>query len=174
MMALTISVVSIPIVMFPILRKQNESLALGYIGARIFEGFSDFLLAINPLILVTLSQEYEEAGAPGTSYYQTMGALIRGLYDSISILENIPYCLGALIFFYLLYQSQLVPRWLSVWGLLGAILFLVTVPFRLSTPIPEAVIFALPLVVCEMVLAIWLIVRGFNSSEITFESAKQI
>lgn len=161
---LTASVVAIPIMMFPILKQYNETLALGYISARIFEGFSDFILAITPLLVLTLSREYINASAPVASYFQTTGAILLSINDWISVLENIPYCLGVIMFYYMVYRAQLLPRWLSIWGLFGAILFLVTVPFRMSGLLPqESVILAVPLVVNELVLAIWLIGKGFNN-----------
>ena len=61
---LTASVVAIPIIMFPILSEHNESLALGYVGARIFEGFFDAVIAISMLLLLTLSREFVKAGTP--------------------------------------------------------------------------------------------------------------
>jgi hypothetical protein len=159
--------------MFPILKKYNESLALGYVGARIFEGFFDIVIAMSLLLLLTLSREFVEAGAPDASYFQTSGALLHAVYDWSSVLENFPYCLGALIFYYLLYRSKLIPRWLSGWGLLGAALFLATAPFRMFDLIPPStLILAVPLILSELVLAIWLIVKGFNSSPITPESVK--
>ena len=80
-----------------------------------------------------------------------------------SILD-IVFSLGALMIYYLFYQSQLVPRWLSVWGLIGAILYLASglfAMFSLDFGILEA-----PLALQEMVLAVWLIVKGFNLSPI--------
>jgi hypothetical protein len=62
--ALTASVVAIPIVLFPILREHNEILALGYVAARIFEGFFDAVIAISMLLLLTLSREFVKAGTP--------------------------------------------------------------------------------------------------------------
>jgi hypothetical protein len=170
---LAASVIAIPIVMFPIFKKHSESLALGYVVARIFEGFFDIVIAMSLLLLLTLSREFVEAGASATSNFQTSGALIIAVRDWSSVLENIPFCLGALIFYYLLYRLILVPRWLSVWGLLGVALFLSTVPFRLFGLLPQsALVLVVPLIVNELVLAIWLIVKGFNSSAIAFESAK--
>jgi hypothetical protein len=61
---LTASVVAIPIIMFPILREHNEVLALGYVGARIFEGFFDVLIGLSMLMLLTLSREYVREGTP--------------------------------------------------------------------------------------------------------------
>ena len=63
-LTLTASVVAIPILMFPILKKHNERLGLGYVVARIFEGFFDVVIAISMLLLLTLSREFVKAGAP--------------------------------------------------------------------------------------------------------------
>ena len=64
MLTLTASVVMIPIMMFPILKKHNESLAFMYVGARIFEGFFDTIMAISDLSLLTLSREYVKVETP--------------------------------------------------------------------------------------------------------------
>ena len=170
MVALTASVVAIPIMMFPILKMHNESLALMYVGARIFEGISDAVIAISYLLLLTLSQEFVEAVAPVATYFQTSGALLHAVHNWTSVLENFPYGLGALIFNYLLYKSKLIPRWLSVWGLIGATLMLATGLLRMFDP--SLIYLALPILVQEMVLAVWLIVKGFNPSAIASESVK--
>ena len=81
----------------------------------------------------------------------------------------IPFVLGALMFYVLLYQSRLVPRWLSAWGLVGATLYIVPSlgsMFGLSFGILLA-----PLAVQEMVMAVWLIAKGFNSPAIAAEPA---
>ncbi|UCC54211.1 MAG: DUF4386 family protein [Anaerolineaceae bacterium] len=97
------------------------------------------------------------------SYFQTSGTLLNAAEDWSSIVENFPYGLGALILYVLLYQSELIPRWLSVWGLAGAALMLVMGLLRLyGKPV---VYLAIPLILNELVLAGWLIVTGFNSSE---------
>jgi hypothetical protein len=171
--AMTASVVLIPILMFPILKKHNLRLALGYVGARIFEGFFDALNVISLLILLSLSREFVSAGAPINSYFQTSGALLLAAIDWGSILMDFPFLLGALVFNYLLYTSKLIPRWLSVLGLIGGVLWLATVPVRmfgLSPPMIE--IFALPIAAQEMILAAWLIIKGFNPSAIASKSTK--
>ena len=168
-LALTASVVAIPIMMFPILKKHNEGLALGYVGARIFEGFFDVVIAISMLLLLTLSREFVEAGAPDASSFQTSGILLIALKDWAGIPEQFPYGLGVLILNYLLYQSKLIPRWLSGWGFVGGALMLAMGLLRLfGYPV---IFLALPIILSEMVLAVWLIVKGFNSSAIASESA---
>ena len=102
--------------------------------------------------------------ARDASNFQTSGALLLTLKDWASILENFPYGLGALFLNYILYQSELIPRWLSVWGLIGATLLLAMGLLRMFG---HSVIFlAIPIILNEMVLAIWLIFIGFNSSAI--------
>ena len=98
------------------------------------------------------------------SYFQTCGVLLHAVNHWTSVLENFPYGLGALMFNYLLYQSQLIPRWLSVWGLVGATLLLAMGLLRMFGH--AVIFFAIPIILNEMVLAVWLIAIGFNSSAI--------
>ncbi len=164
LLAMTAAIVSIPIMMFPILKKHNEELALGYVGARIFEGFFSAVNVINILSLLSLSREFVNAGAPVASHFQTSGALLLAQFDWCSILLDFPFTLSVLVLNYLLYKSRLVPRWLSVLGLIGGALWLATTPFRMFGLFPPSLeIFALIIMVQEMVFAAWLIVKGFNS-----------
>ena len=169
-LTLTASVVAIPIMMFPILKNQYERLALGYFGARIFEGFFDVVIAISMLLLLTLSREYVEGGAPVSSYFQTAGALLLGLRDWAGIPEQFPYGMGVLILNYALYQSKLIPQWLSGWGLVGGVL-IIAMGFLRMFGYPVFYL-AIPIILNEMVLAVWLIVKGFNSSATASESVK--
>jgi hypothetical protein len=169
---MAVAVAGIAIVIYPILKKHNEALALGYVGARIVEAvlFCVGILAV--LTLLTLSQEFVKAQAPDASNLQTLGNLLLAVrHYAYNVLWSITLSLGALMFYYLLYQSKLIPRWLSVWGFIGAILFPAGwVSLFGST---NSYVFILPLVVNEMVLAVWLIVKGFNPSAIASGSAKQ-
>ena len=119
------SAVGITVLMFPILKKQNEGLALGYVGARIFEGFIATVGVISGLVLITLSQEFVNAGAPDATYFQALGTLLLGARAwTWWVGPMIVFAISALIFNYLLYQSKLIPRWLSLWGFIGAALLL--------------------------------------------------
>jgi hypothetical protein len=159
---LAVALAGIAIVMYPILRKQNEALALGYVAARIVEGVLFIVTVLAILTLWTLSQKYVEAGAPDASYFQTLGELLLAVrYWAYNVLWPVIIGLGSLMFYYLLYQSKLIPRWLSVWGLIGAPLFPVAWLSLFGPKISGP--FLLPLVANEMVLAVWLIVKGFNS-----------
>ena len=167
----------IAIALYPVLRKYNEGLALGSVGFRLIEGVFYIVGVMGLLSLLTLSQEFVKAGAPDTSYFQTLGALILAVRDSAGFVFGvIAFCLGALMYYYVFYQSKLIPRWLSGWGLVGATLCMVAgvlVMFRLIIPVSTIhIVLNLPIAVQEMVLAVWLIVKGFNSSAIASLSAK--
>ena len=100
--------------------------------------------------------------AKDASRFQTAGALLLAAKDWASVPENFPYGLGALILSYLLYQSELVPRWLSGWGLVGGALMLVMGLLRMfGRPV---VYLAIPIILNELVLAVWFMVIGLSSS----------
>ena len=168
--------VGIPVMLFPILKKHNKSIALGYVVARIFEAVLVVVGVISLLSLLTLSQEYGQAGAPDASFFQTLGTLSLAVRDWTHLLGPMIFAsLGALMFNYLLYISKLIPRFISVWGLIGATLFLAAGllgMFGIGSFSTISNILVLPHALQEMFLAVWLIVKGFNSSAIASESAK--
>ena len=167
-----IAVVGIAVMMFPILKQHNESIAFGYLGFRIIESVCCIASAISPLSLITLSQEYVQAGAPDTSYFQTLGTLSMAERSHLAgLLIPVFFSLGALLFYYLLYRSKLIPRFISVWGLIGVALVL-TLNLLGTFGISTGMILALPIILNEIFLGIWLIVKGFNLSAIAALSAK--
>ena len=154
------------------MKKNNESLSLGYAVFRTIESATLILGSIGTLLLLTLSQEYIQAGAQDSSYFLTLGTLLLAGRDwTILLGVNIVFPLGALIFNYSLIQSKLVPRWLSGWGFVGAVMLLargLLMIFGYDT----GVILTLPIWVQEMAFAAWLLLKGFNSSAIASLSAK--
>ncbi|MHA2104971.1 MAG: DUF4386 domain-containing protein [Candidatus Hodarchaeales archaeon] len=157
---------SIAIPMYPILKKHNEALALGAVGFRIIEGVIWMVGVISLLLLVTLSQKFVQAGAPDPSYFQTLGELLLAGADLTGalVVGGFAFGLSALMYNYIFYQSKLVP-WLSVWGLIAAALVLILNLFDMFGVFSEiTVLLNLPTFVGEMVLAVWLIIKGFNSS----------
>jgi hypothetical protein len=171
-----VAFVGIAVLMFPILKKHNEPVALGYIGTRIAELVIILVYLIPPLLLITLSQEYVKAGASDASNFQTLGAVLQAerywVFRLIYILNGV----ASLTFCYLLYKSKLVPRFLSVWGLIGGAVILIGTSVDMFGLIDvnqgAGMIVVLPLGLFELILPIWLFVKGFNSSAIASESAK--
>jgi hypothetical protein len=167
-----VAVVGIAVMLFPILEKHNRNIAFGYLGFRIIESAIILVSAISLLSLITLSQEYDKVGAPGASSFQALGALaVAGHYWAFQMV--IIVCgIAGLMFCYLLYGSRLIPRFMSVLGIIGYPLSLV-VPLLDMFGHSAGMILFLPGSLFEIVFPIWLIVKGFNSSAIDSESAKQ-
>jgi amino acid permease len=171
-----IAIVGIAVLLFPILKKHNEPIALGYVGLRITEFAVIIAYLISPLVLITLSQEYVKAGDPDASYFQTLGTLFQaGRYWAIQLVY-IFNGLAGLMLAYLLYQSKLIPRSISVLGLIGYALLLPGALLDMfgyvDTLHGAGMIVFLPGALFEILLPIWLIVKGFNSSAIDSGSAK--
>ncbi|NOQ18282.1 MAG: DUF4386 family protein [Dehalococcoidales bacterium] len=167
-----LAVVGIIVMLFPILRKYNEALALGFYSLRFIEAISTIVGSIILLTLLTLSQEFVKAGVPEASYYQTLGTLLLAAREwAFMIGSGLVWSLSALILNYILYQSKLIPRWLSGWGLVGATLSFTTYLLQVFSINLTEFLF-LPIALQEMVFAVWLIVKGFNSSAIASLSAK--
>ncbi len=165
------SLAMVSVVLFPIFRKYNETLAIGVVVFRgAIEAVMYIAAAICLLLLLTVSQEYVKAGAPDASHFQTLCTLLLKATDQIASILSIVFSLGALMIYYIFYKSKLIPMWLSVWGLIGAILYLASGLFSMFN-VGLGILMA-PLALQEMVMAIWLIVKGFNPSAIASESAK--
>jgi hypothetical protein len=175
---MAVAAVGIAVTVYPVLKKHNASIAIGYVGARLVEGMLLIVGTLSLLTLLTLSQEFVEAGTPEASYFQTSGELLLAVRDwgGHVVLDVAVFPLGALIFYFLLYRTKLIPRWLSGIGLVGAILYWaagVLVLFDLIEPLSTIhVLFQAPLGLQEMVLAVWLILKGFNPSVIVSGPAK--
>ena len=164
----------IVIPMYPILKQYNEGMALGAVGFRFIEGAIFMVSLMCVLALVPLSHAYVQAGASTDSYFQTIGELLLTGYtiDHAVVPGVFAFSIGALMYYYIFYQTKLVPRWLSIWGFIGIALGIVNGLFDMFGGIDEMIsmLLDLPIFVNEMVLAVWLIVKGFNTSELAPES----
>jgi hypothetical protein len=153
-MAAAIALISTTL--FPVLKQHSEVLALSYVASRIVECVLLLPAAIVPLMLVAVDP----------SHLDTVRALSRaqgmGVYASSSIF----FCLSALLLNFLLYRTTLVPRWISGWALIAVVPYLADaclVMFgELTTSSTVHSIMVAPLALNEMVLAVWLLTKGFR------------
>ncbi len=166
----------VPVVLYPVLKRHSGVLALGYVVFRgALETFTCFVTVIAWLLLVALGKLSIQAGDAAAPGFQAAGALLVRAGSS-GATTGIVFCLGALMFYAVLYRSRLVPRWITVWGLAAVVPYLAAeflVVFDLLDPVSStgALLFV-PMAVQEMVLAVWLIVRGFNASGVAPKAAK--
>lgn len=146
----------IAIGLYPVIRKYNRSLALGSVVARTVEGMFVLVGTLGLLALLSLGQGSAVAG----------DALLALRDWALGFLALLSFGVGASMYSYLLFKSRLVPRWLSGWGLIGAGLLLVSTvyagfaqDFGFTT---VSMVLNIPIGLQEMVLAVWLIVKGFS------------
>jgi len=169
------AIILIPIVAYPILKQHNERLALGYVGFRALEVILFSISIINSLSLISLSKEFISAGAKDAHNYQVIGNSIHAQSNWSTLIYIIFFTLGAMMFYSILYKSELIPRFLSIWGLFAAV-FLLTGAligmFDLFPLMQVMTFFSPPFILNEFTLAVWLIVKGFNSSAIVTGPAR--
>jgi hypothetical protein len=160
----------IAIALYPVLRKHSEGLALGAVGFRLIEGVFYAVGALCLLLLFALSQQ--SAGATGQDAYfsQMLGQLLLAAKDLAGfVLGVMAFCIGGGMYYAVFYRTRLVPRWLSVWGLVSLVLLFAAVIITLFDGEPYSVsgslvFLAFPIALQEIVLAVWLIAKGFNPS----------
>ena len=168
------AVIGIVVLMVPILKKQNESLALGYAFFRILESVMLVAGAISAYLMVTLSQTYLKTAAQDASYFQILSSLLSSIREGMGMtILSVFYSLGALIFYGFLYRSRLIPRFLSIWGFVAAVLVFAGAPVEAFGSEKESMLAAavnipgIAMGLNEIFLGVWLIIKGFNPSVTT-------
>lgn len=156
----------IGISLYPVLRKQNETMALGSAGFRIMEGVIFSVGAVLLMRSLPLSQAFVDAGSPDASYFQTMADLSVNGLDFSMVIGGLAFSIAALMYYWVFYRTRLIPRWLSGFGLIAAVLGatqnLMTYFAIGASSASEVEVLHLPMFVQEMILAIWLITKGFD------------
>lgn len=166
-LVLVMSVVAIAALLYPVLKRQNDGLALGYLGARSLEGILLLAAAVTGLVVLSLGRDFTVDSAG-----------VQPLGDTLLATREWTYLIGslvmlgvsALILNSLLYRSSLVPAWLSIWGLFAGGLIAVRGLMEMYgidlSGVMQGVL-AAPIAIQEMVLAVWLIVKGFDIGRLT-------
>jgi hypothetical protein len=161
---LAISVLGIGIYMYPVLKEHDEVSGIWYFSLRLLETVFIIVAGVSLLVLLTLSGEFTTAGTTAGANYEVSGSLLLALFDWSFIIGTMIFLgLGGIVLNYMLYKTQLVPRWLSAWGLVGAIAVLLYGVISLWGQDPA--ILAAPIAVQEMVFAVYIIAKGFKGSK---------
>ena len=159
---------AIALALYPVLRRQREGLAIGAVGFRTVEGVFYAIGAVSVLLLLTLSQEFVKAGNGDPAYFHTLGTLLKALDDWAGVAGVFAFYTGASMYYYVFYQARLVPRWLAAWGIgavgLGAVAALLVLFAVVGSMSTVQVVLNVPIGIQEIVLAVWLIVKGFRAS----------
>lgn len=161
MLVMGLALAMVPALMFPILKTLNEPLAMGYVIVRgALETFTTLALAMCWLLLIVVAQQYANSAAAVASQFGSLGTVLVKAADTITTVGGIVFGLGALILYCLFYQVRLIPRWISVWGIIAAV---ATLAANLGAMFgTDLAILELLMLPQEMVMAAWLIAHGFN------------
>lgn len=171
---MAVAIALIPAAAFPILRLYDQSMAIAYVVLRSLEAAIFLVLAGVMAVLLVLSEEFVDTASVGETHFSTLGAVLLGAVDAIDPISVIVFTLSALLLNYILFRTGLVPQWLAIWGFVGGLLhlaagvisiFATLEPFSATT-----ILLAAPIALSEMVLAVWLIVKGFSRDATVFRS----
>ena len=155
------------LILYQILSKHNKTLAIGFVGFRIMAGVFQLIGIILLPLCILLSQKYLAQTTLNIVFYETIGEMLQLFRDLINHLGVILATgLGNLLLYYILYKGKHIPIWLSLWGIVGNMLIMLA-SFLILFQLVEVVsteygIMTIPLVIQEVVLAIWLIVKGLK------------
>ena len=160
------------VTLYPVVKRQNEGTALGFVAARVLEAGMIFTGVISLLSLVTLRQHLGGAAGADAASLVTTGASHVAVYNWTFLLgQTLMPAFNALLLGSLMYRSRLVPRVIPVMGLIGAPLLIISVFATLfaqhSALTGLAVLPVLPVAAWELSLGVWLVVKGFRPSPIT-------
>ena len=154
----------IALALYPVLKRYHEGLAIGAVGFRVMEGV---FYMVGALCLLTAARAGGHLAGPDASTYRAIGSALLTARDLAGFVFGVlAFSVGAFLYYLAFYRSNLVPRWLSMWGLIAIVLIFAAVLITLfsgaTTITGNLLILVLPIALQEMVLAVWLIVKGFN------------
>ena len=157
--------------LFPIIKYKGQGLALGFLSFRII---ASVLIIIGTIILVSilaLSQEYVKLLPRDSSDFEASGYLLKAVRDLINhVFMILVLCIANMLFYILMIKSKLIPLWLSIWGGVGAVLSAIASLLVLFGGIEiitsEYIILNIPTALQELILAIWLIIKGFDKTQL--------
>ena len=166
-----IAVIGTAVALFPIVRKQNEGIALGYVAGRVVEGVVIAVGILSLVTVVTLRQDYAGATGANAATLVLVGKAFVTLHNWTFLFgPNVALGVNTLMLAYLMYRSQLVPRFIALIGLIGGPLIFASgmaVLFGLYQQVSLwGAITAIPVFAWEMSLAAWLIAKGFRPASL--------
>jgi Domain of unknown function (DUF4386) len=160
--------VGIAITLYPTLKKFKAGLAAGSLVFRTIEAMFYTARVVNLLSILSLSQNIAKVPATDRAAYQTIGDSLVATCKHAALVAVFAFCVGSFMYYTVFYQTRLVPRWLSGWGIGAAALLMAACLLALfhNTAVTGYVALAAPIGVQEMVFALWLLIKGFVPSAV--------
>ena len=161
-----LSLAAMTIFLYPVFRKDSEALAMGTLVFRgPLEGTGYILSALSWLVLGALSKEFVATGTE-TDSLQAIVNVVLQVSDRNGDIMTFVFIIGAIFLYTLFYRTRLIPRWLSGWGLISTVPYVTVNLLKFFGIDPGLDILYMPLAVQEMVMGLWLVVKGFSPDAI--------
>jgi len=169
--------VAISVLLFVVIKKYDESSAFGYLCLRTISQVFNLLGTLTIVLLLALSREYMETDSTNSASIKILGILLKSGRDYLNhVLMIVLTSISGIILFILTLRTKLIPEWLSVFGLIGSVVSIfasLLVLFQIIDVItPIYVMLNLPLLIQDLIFAIWLMTKGFSESTNHFDPAK--
>jgi hypothetical protein len=156
------------ITLYPVVKRQNEGFALGFVASRVVEAGMIFTGVLSLLSMVTLRQDLGGAAGANAASLVATGASHVAIYNWTFLLgQTLMPAINALLLGTLMYRSRLVPRIIPLIGLIAAPLLIAGVIARLFGAGTFVLVPGLPIAAWELSLGVWLVVKGFRPCPIT-------
>jgi hypothetical protein len=168
-----VSLVAMTAFLYPVFRKDSKELAMGLVLFRgAFEGTSYFISTLGILALIALGNEYTVAGAASPTL-RSIGNVLYQLPDLSGTIGTIVFIIGTTCLCISFYRTRLIPRWLTIWGLIGVAPYMAYGLLHFFH-MDNGIGFYLQMVTApqELVMGLWLVIKGFNPSAVAALSAK--
>lgn len=165
-LVMAVSLSLLPVVGWAVFEKVNRTLAVGMLLFRgALEGAAYMVAVVGMLLMIPLADEYVVAGADAASY-EAAGHVVLASGDATGYMIAVSFIIGALFLYVILWQSRLVPRWMSGWGLVASAPYLAASLLAMLGVLEDRsglqIALFMPLAIQEMVMGLWLVVRGFK------------
>lgn len=158
--------VGVAISLYPVLKRWSGTLALGAVVFRTMEAVMYIVGAVSMLALLKVADGFTQAASADRGSFQAIGDALLAVRKEAILAGVFAFAPGGLMYYSVFYRSRLLPRWLSAWGIAAELLMLVACLSALFSrnPVTSYTILVLPIAVQEIVMAVWLIARGFRSA----------
>jgi len=166
-----IAVICIAVMLYPIFKRYNEGIALTYLVFRVVEAFLSILGSTKAIALIELSDAYIDAGSVG-EHFATLGEIILADRHWNMEMLTVFFLLGGFLFYVILYKTEFLPHYVSLWGFIavaGVTIMNLLLYTGIGLPMVVNFILVIPIIANEFFVAIWLIVKGVNPSNINLE-----
>ncbi len=160
----SVGIVALAALLYAVFRKRYRVIATVAFGWWLAEGIILGLSKLGAYALIPLSMDFQAAGAPASSFYQTLGDfLYHGIDRQGWSLHMLFFCLGGILWYFLFVKSKAIPRVLSIWGLAALCLLSINVLWGLYNPDVGVIIyFGAPYMVFEFLIGPWLMIKGIE------------